>query len=83
MSNFLHCYYTYMYLHALVPGYTVGEFIFSYAYALTFHKSLFWVPIWAAGVPISQKVGSLLGSYFKALGSLLVFGTVPVIETRS
>ena len=74
-----------MYLHALVPGYTVGEFIFfpMLTYALTFHKSLFWVPIWAAGVPISQKVGSLLGSYFKALGSLLVFGTVPVIETRS
>ena len=34
------------------------------------HKSLFWVPILAAGglywVRIPQKVGSLLGPYFKA-----------------
>ena len=40
----------------------------------------FWVPILVAGgaywVPISQKVGSLLGPYFKACGSPLVFGTV-------
>ena len=45
-----------------------------------FHKSLFWVPTLAAGGPywvlISQKVGSLLGPYFKAWGSLLVWVTV-------
>ena len=39
-----------------------------------FRKLLFWVPILAAGGPywvlISQKVGSLLGPYFKAWGSL-------------
>ena len=37
-----------------------------------FRKLLFWVPILAAGSPywvlISQKVGSLLGPYFKAWG---------------
>ena len=45
-----------------------------------FRKLLFWVPILAAGGPywvlISQKVGSLLGPYFKAWGSLLVLVTV-------
>ena len=48
------------------------------------HKSLFWVPILAAGgpywVPISQKDGSLLGPYLEALGSLLVLETVVKIS---
>ena len=47
---------------------------------IKYHKSLILLPILAAGGPywvfISQKVGSLLGPYFKAWGSLLVFGTV-------
>ena len=45
-----------------------------------FHKPLFWVLILAPGGPywvlISQKVGSLLGPYFKAWGSLLVLVAV-------
>ena len=54
--------------------------IFFLCLRVKFHKSLFWVPILAAGgpywVPISQKVGSLLGPYFKACGSLLVLVAV-------
>ena len=53
MSNFLHCYYTYVFACTGSGLHCWRIFIFSYAYALTFHKSLFWVPIWAAGVPIS------------------------------
>ena len=49
-----------------------------------FHKSLFGVPILAAGgpywVPISQKDGSLLGPYLEAWGSLLVLETVQNVE---
>ena len=36
-------------------------------------------PYW---VPISQKVGSLLGPYFKAWGSLLVLVTVYVKQQK-
>ena len=60
--------------------YTVGKFWFLFLCLRVKHKSLFWVPILAAGGPywvlISQKVGSLLGPYFKAWGSLLVWVTV-------
>ena len=53
--------------------------IFFLCLCVKFHKSLFWVPILAAGgpywVPISQKVGSPLGPYLKG-GSLLNLETV-------
>ena len=49
-----------------------------------FHKSSFWVLILAAGGPywvsISQKNGSLSGPYLKAWGSLIVLGTVPLLN---
>ena len=64
---------------ALLPN-----FDFYLCLRVKFHKSLFWVPILAAGgpywVPISQKNGSLLGPYLKAWGSLLVWESV---EQRS
>ena len=48
--------------------------IFFLCLCVKFHKSLFWVPILAAGgpywVPISQKVGSL----FQSLGVPISFG---------
>ena len=60
---------------ALLPN-----FDFYLCLRVKFHKSLFWVPILAAGgpywVPISQKNGSLLGPYLKAWGSLLVWESV-------
>ena len=54
-NNFLHCYYTYMYLQELVQGYTVGFWFFSYAYALNFINHCFGSLFWQ---------GSLLGPYF-------------------
>ena len=77
MSNFLH-----VIIHIVVPGliHCWQILIFFLCLRVKFHKSLFWVPILAAGGPywvlISQKVGSLLGPYFKAWGSLLVWVTV-------
>ena len=54
--------------------YTVGKFWFLFLCLRVKHKSLFWVPILAAGGPywvlISQKVGSL----FQSLGVLISFG---------
>ena len=62
--------------------YTVGKFWFFLCLRVKFHKSLFWVPILAAGgpywVPISQKVCP----YFKAWGSLLVFASVQLFNWR-
>ena len=54
---------------------------FSRANGIKFHKSLFWVPILAAGGPYwvhisKKKNGSLLGPYLKAWGSFLVFETM-------
>ena len=71
-DNFLHCYYTNMLWSDASQVILLANFVFFPC--VKFHKSLFWVPILAAGgpywVPISQKVGSLLGPYFKAWGSL-------------
>ena len=71
-DNFLHCYYTNMLWSDASQVILLANFVFFLC--VKFHKSLFWVPILAAGgpywVPISQKVGSLLGPYFKAWGSL-------------
>ena len=54
--------------------YTVGKFWFLFLCLRVKHKSLFWVPILAAGGPywvlISQKVGSL----FQSLGVLISLG---------
>ena len=73
-DNFLHCYYTNMLWSDASQVILLANFVFFLC--VKFHKSLFWVPILAAGgpywVPISQKVGSLLGPYFKAWGSLIV-----------
>ena len=59
-------------------------FYFYLCLRVKFHKSLFGVPILAAGgpywVPVSQKDGSLLGPYLEALGSLLVLETVVKIS---
>ena len=75
MSNFLHCYYTYMYLQELVQGYTVGKFwFFSYAYALNFINHCFGSLFWLLGVPIGSLFHKKLGPFFKAWGSLLVLG---------
>ena len=63
---------------ALLPN-----FDFYLCLRVKFHKSLFWVPILAAGgpywVPISQKNGSLLGPYLKAWGSLIVLVSVNLV----
>ena len=76
-NNFLHCYYTYMYLQELVQGYTVGKFwFFSYAYALNFINHCFGSLFWLLGVPIGSLFHKKLGPYFKAWGSLLVLVTV-------
>ena len=61
-----------------------GTLLTNFDLRVKFHKSLFRVPILAAGgpywVPISQKDGSLLGPYLEALGSLLVLETVVKIS---
>ena len=76
-NNFLHCYYTYMYLQELVQGYTVGKFwFFSYAYALNFINHCFGSLFWQLGVPIGSLFHKKLGPYFKAWGSLLVLVAV-------
>ena len=60
----------------------LANFEFCLCLRVKFHKSLFWVPILAAGgpywVPISQKVCP----YFKAWGSLLVFASVQLFNWR-
>ena len=65
-DNFLHCYYTNMLWSDASQVILLANFVFFLC--VKFHKSLFWVPILAAGgpywVPISQKVGSL----FQSLG---------------
>ena len=62
----LHCYYTNMLWSDASQVILLANFVFFLC--VKFHKSLFWVPILAAGgpywVPISQKVGSL----FQSLG---------------
>ena len=84
MSNFLHCYYTYMYLQELVQGYTVGKFwFFSYAYALNFINHCFGSLFWLLGVPIGSLFHKKLGPFFKAWGSLLVRVTVHCLSERS
>ena len=61
-DNFLHCYYTNMLWSDASQVILLANFVFFLC--VKFHKSLFWVPILAAGgpywVPITQKVGSLL-----------------------
>ena len=50
-------------------------FNFFLCLCVKFHKSVFWVPILAAGVPIGSLFHEKLGPYFKAWGSLLVFAS--------
>ena len=90
MSNFLHWLYIYFgkwcFKRLLLMSTDwfrvtlLTNFDFYLCLRVKFHKSLFWVPILAAGgpywVPISQKNGSLLGPYLKAWGSLLVWESV-------
>ena len=84
MSNFLHSYYTCMYLQELVQGYTVGKFwFFSYAYALNFINNCFGSLFWLLGVPIGSLFHKKLGPFFKAWGSLLVRVTVHCLSERS
>ena len=69
-NNFLHCYYTYMYLQELVQGYTVGFWFFSYAYALNFINHCFGSLFWQLGVPIGSLFHKKLGPYWVPISKL-------------
>ena len=63
------------------------NFDFYVCLRIKFHKLSFWVLILAAGDPywvlISQKNVSLLGSYLKAWGSLLVWEAVKLLQVKT
>ena len=68
-DNFLHCYYTNMLWSDASQVILLANFVFFLC--VKFHKSLFWVPILAAGGPYWVLISSLgipIGSFFHSLG---------------
>ena len=71
-NNFLHCYYTCMLWSDASQVIQLANFVFFLC--VKFHKSLFWVPILAAGGPYFTKSWVPIGSLFQSLGVLISFG---------
>ena len=65
-DNFLHCYYTNMLWSDASQVILLANFVFFLC--VKFHKSLFWVPILAAGGPYFTKSWVPIGSLFQSLG---------------